>query len=66
MASPYRADDDQLIDAALSLQEQGADVVVLDCLGYHQRHRDFLQALLGIPVVLSNVLVAKLAAELLV
>lgn len=66
VASPYLPDDEKLVDAALSLQEQGAGVVVLDCIGYHQRHRDFLQKLLGIPVLLSNVLVAKLAAELIV
>lgn len=66
VASPWHNSDDELIDAALLLQEQGADVVLLDCLGYHQRHRDFLQKLLGIPVLLSNVLIAKLAAELLV
>lgn len=66
VASPWQNSDDDLIDAALALQEQGADVVVLDCLGYHQRHRDFLQKLLGIPVLLSNVLIARLAAELLV
>ncbi|WP_442897157.1 AroM family protein [Erwinia sp. CGal63] len=64
VASPWVENDDELIDAALHLQEQGADVVVLDCLGYHQRHRDFLQKLLGIPVLLSNVLLAGLAAEL--
>ncbi|WP_338070018.1 AroM family protein [Erwinia mallotivora] len=66
VASPWETSEDQLIDAALKLQEQGADVVVLDCLGYHQRHRDFLQKLLGIPVVLSNMLIARLAADLLV
>ncbi|MCU5772070.1 AroM family protein [Erwiniaceae bacterium BAC15a-03b] len=66
VASPYLSDDDTLSAAALSLKEQGADVVVLDCIGYHQYHRDFLQKLLEIPVLLSNVLVAKLAAELLV
>jgi len=64
VANPWVKSDDELIDAALALQEQGADVVVLDCLGYHQRHRDFLQKLLGIPVLLSNVLLAGLAAEL--
>jgi len=64
VASPWAIDDDELIDAALQLQEQGADVLVLDCLGYHQRHRDFLQKLLGIPVLLSNALLAKLAADL--
>ena len=66
VASPYLAQQNDLIEAGLSLQEQGADVVVLDCIGYHQKHRDFLQKMLGIPVLLSNVLVAKLAAELIV
>ncbi len=66
VASPYLAEQADLVEAGLSLQEQGADVVVLDCIGYHQKHRDFLQKMLGIPVLLSNVLVAKLAAELIV
>ncbi len=65
VASPENSDENRLIDAALSLQEQGADVVVLDSMGYQRRHRDFLQKLLGIPVLLPNVLVARLAAELL-
>ncbi|WP_437613028.1 AroM family protein [Erwinia sp. V71] len=66
VASPWQDEDAALAAAAQSLREQGADVVVLDCFGYHQQHRDFLQKLLNIPVLLSNVLVAKLAAELLV
>lgn len=65
VASPYLADEVRLEQAANALQQQGAEVVVLDCIGYHQRHRDFLQARLDIPVLLSNVLVAKLAAELI-
>lgn len=66
VASPWEVGDDGLMDAALKLQELGADVIVLDCLGYQQRHRDFLQKMLGIPVLLSNTLIASLAAELLV
>ncbi|AHG21380.1 hypothetical protein Z042_18545 [Chania multitudinisentens RB-25] len=66
VASPYLADDATLMRAARVLQQQGAEVVVLDCIGYHQQHRDFLQAQLEIPVLLSNVLVAKLAAELII
>lgn len=66
IASPWQASEGDLIDAALSLQEQGADVVMMDCIGYQPRHREFLQQLLGIPVLLSNVLLAKLAAELMV
>ena len=42
------------------------DVIMLDCLGFHQRHRDLLQKQLDVPVLLSNVLIARLAAELLV
>ncbi|CDG10883.1 hypothetical protein SMDB11_0292 [Serratia marcescens subsp. marcescens Db11] len=64
VASPYLADDAALEQAACALLRQGAEVVVLDCIGYHQRHRAFLQARLSVPVLLSNVLVAKLAAEL--
>ncbi|TPG64218.1 AroM family protein [Ewingella americana] len=66
VASPYLADEAKLTAAALSLEEQGAQVVVLDCIGYHRQHSDLLQSKLGIPVLLSNVLVAKLAAELIV
>ncbi len=66
VASPWQDEEAALRAAAQSLREQGAEVVVLDCFGYHQQHRDLLQKLLNIPVLLSNVLVAKLAAELLV
>lgn len=58
--------DSDLLDAGRGLVEQGADVLVLDCLGYHQHHRDLLQKALDVPVLLSNVLVSRLAAELLV
>jgi hypothetical protein len=48
------------------LIDRGADVLMLDCLGFHQRHRDLLQKKLDVPVLLSNVLMARLASELLV
>lgn len=66
VACPEQEDEERLIDAGLALQEQGADVVLLDCTRYQQRHGDFLQKLLGIPVLLPNTLIARLAAELLV
>lgn len=65
VASPYLADEAALERAASALLRQGAEVVLLDCIGYHQHHRAFLQARLSVPVLLSNVLVAKLAAELI-
>ena len=65
LANPLRDTDQHLISAGNSLLDQGADVLVLDSLSYHQRHRDLLQKALDVPVLLSNVLVARLAAELL-
>lgn len=65
VASPWLADNETLLDAALLLQEQGVDVVVLDAPGYHPRQRDLLQKLLGIPVLLSSMLMVQLATELI-
>ncbi|WP_332095319.1 AroM family protein [Klebsiella pneumoniae] len=64
LANPFTGSE--LLTAGKTLLEQGADVLVLDCLGYYQHHRDVLQKALDVPVLLSNVLVSRLAAELLV
>ena len=64
-ANPYLDDEQGLIDAALSLRAQGAQVVVLDCIGYQHTHCDIIQKQLDVPVMLSNTLLAKLASELL-
>lgn len=66
LANPVFGTDEQLIEAGRELIGRGADVLVLDCLGFYQKHRDLLQKALDVPVLLSNVLVARLAAELLV
>lgn len=66
LANPIHGSDEELVSAGRNLLEQGADVLVIDCLGFHQRHRDLLQQELDVPVLLSNVLMARLAAELLV
>ena len=65
VANPIHGSEQQLIDAGKDLLEQGADVLMLDCLGFNQRHRDLLQKSLDVPVLLSNVLIARLASELL-
>ncbi|EEL3233350.1 AroM family protein [Salmonella enterica] len=66
LANPVHGSEQQLIDAGQALLDQGADVIMLDCLGFYQRHRDILQQALDVPVLLSNVLIARLASELLV
>lgn len=66
LANPIWDSEAKLIEAGRDLLAQGADVLMLDCLGFHQHHRDLLQKTLDVPVLLSNVLVARLASELLV
>ena len=66
VANPIWDSEATLIDAGQDLLDRGADVLMLDCLGFHQHHRDLLQKTLDVPVLLSNVLVARLASELLV
>ncbi|HHD7473516.1 TPA: AroM family protein [Klebsiella oxytoca] len=66
ICSPVNGSKEQLLAAGRELIEQGADVLILDCLCYHQQHRDILQKALDIPVLLSNILISRLAAELLV
>ncbi|WP_312227527.1 AroM family protein [Pseudescherichia sp.] len=66
VACSLHGSDSELIAAGRNLIAKGADVLMLDCLGYHQKHRDLLQKALDVPVLLSNVLVARLASELLV
>lgn len=65
LANPIHGSEEDLLNAGRKLLKEGADVLVLDCLGYHQKHRDLLQKSLDVPVLLSNVLVARLASELL-
>jgi len=65
LANPFYDTEAEWLRAAEKLVEQGADVLLLDCLGFHQRHRDLLQKSLDVPVLLTNVLVARLASELL-
>ncbi|WP_320708962.1 AroM family protein [Enterobacter sp. 302C9] len=65
LGNPFWDSEAKLIAAGKELLERGADVLILDCLGFHQHHRDLLQKALDVPVLLSNVLMARLASELL-
>lgn len=43
LANPFWDSETKLIAAGRELLDRGADVLMLDCLGFHQRHRDLLQ-----------------------
>ncbi len=63
-ASPYEADVSVLLAAGEALRARGAELLVLDCIGFVEWHRARLAAATDLPVVLSNVVVARVAAEL--
>ena len=54
-----------ILRAAAALREAGAGLVVMDCIGFRDVTRRDLAARLGVPVLVANLLVARLAAELL-
>ena len=63
-ASPYTDTADALADAAKQLRGRGAEAILLDCIGFTERHRSALTPL-GLPVILSNAAAAKALSELL-
>lgn len=64
-ASPYSDGLEALERAAVTLRERGAQVLLLDCMGFTEAHRRAASRASGLPVILSNALIAKLTAELL-
>jgi protein AroM len=62
--SPYTAPPEAVGDAGATLKSRGAEAILLDCIGFTERHRAALAGL-GMPVILSNAVVAKAVGELL-
>jgi protein AroM len=60
---PYSATQSAYAAAARKFAEAGADVVVLDCMGYTEESRRWSRAGTDLPVLLARSLVARLAAE---
>jgi len=62
--SPYEEEDPAaLARAADLLRSARAGLVVLDCMGFRRETRNELQDLTGAPVLLANLLVARVIAE---
>ena len=64
VASPYDTTEDAVLTAAQMLRDEGAEAILLDCIGFTERHRAALGNL-GLPVILSNAVAAKAVGELL-
>lgn len=59
-ASPYARDSmDEIRAAARKLRAQGAELIVLDCMGYGDAHRDAAADACGLEVIASSAVVAE-------
>lgn len=65
VASPYTASEEDIAEAARSLEAQGAEVILTDCMGYTGWHQEICARHVAPPVVLSNKLLADLLRNLL-
>lgn len=65
VASPYTASESEVATAARSLEAQGAEVILTDCMGYTDWHQAVCARHVTVPVVLSNKLLADLLRNLL-
>lgn len=64
--SPYQEEDPAAVRrAADALHAGGAGLVVMDCIGFRRKTRDEIAHLTGAPTLVANLLVARVAAELL-
>ncbi len=62
-ASPYGGGGISVAEAAGDLAGRGAKILLMDCMGFVERHRHEA-AEAGLPVILSNSLIAKLVSEI--
>ena len=61
VASPYEKSD--VAGAARALKELGANIIVLDCMGYNEMHKTEAVKGSGLPVLLPRTLVARIISE---
>lgn len=62
-ASPY-GDPDKVYEAAIALKNEGAEILLLDCIGYTTAMKRRIQDATGLPVILPRTVVARAMAEL--
>lgn len=62
---PYTAGEAAFREVARGLVKQGATMLVLDCMGYTEQHREWIGSAANVPVLLARSIVARLAGEVL-
>jgi len=62
--SPYEEEDaNALARVADAFRGAGVGLIAMDCMGFRRKTRDELRGLTGAPVLLANLLVARIIAE---
>jgi protein AroM len=64
VASPYNPNAVDYDDAAAELVNK-VDIILLDCMGYTEEARELVAKQTGLPVILSNAIMAKLVSEMI-
>lgn len=64
VASPYHHDQASYTEAADKLKDK-VDIILLDCMGYTEEAREMISKATGLPVILSNAIMAKLTSEMI-
>lgn len=64
VASPYLFTDGNFQAAASELKDK-ADIFLLDCMGYTEEARALVAEETGLPVILSNAIMAKIVSEMI-
>jgi protein AroM len=63
--SPYEEEDANAIArVAGAFREAGAGLIAMDCMGFRRKTRDELRGLTGAPVLLADLMVARVLGEL--
>lgn len=61
-ASPYTGQD-EVACAARKLQGQSLDLLIMDCMGYTQVHKQLTRQITGLSVILASSMVARIVSE---
>jgi protein AroM len=62
--SPYEEEDPAALRRAADVMRAGGvGLVAMDCMGFRRTTRDELRGMIGVPVLLANLLVARVIAE---
>jgi protein AroM len=64
VASPYIFDEANFDQAANELKDK-VDIILLDCMGYTEEARALVSKTSGLPVILSNAIMAKIVSEMI-